>query len=401
VDLDAREGIMTASNGALDTDRLWKDTSGNDRHANLGSGVQWDPLHQSFHFDTNSIAVCPLDISPSSYGELTVEVWFKLSIDHFHGAGDKAYLIGHDNGGYDRAFFASDGRYGGFGQGLGGGGGFAKPGIGYPPQNKWHHGVAVFGRTGSSGASFVALNNKQGNTATARAGEGLPKFQIGGLSVSKGHGMRGLIKRVRIWDTAYSMSQISSLYGEFKKGVVDKPVTTAPPGVSTGDLDKVDGRLAGVEEMLANGTLVTKDEVMGITAALKKVNEVLADVQKQVASGQKDMAAMGARVKKIEDMFIADAVANLVEKTDTHATNFATIKDGLGAAPDKVVGAATSSGKDTTPTIVAEGNDMVISALKGALTFQDEKCGAVDFCTMAETIDKLSAAMEGIADKLP
>ena len=222
----------------------------------------------------HSLPLVPI-IQRGSYGELTVEVWFKLSIDHFHGAGDKAYLIGHDNGGYDRAFFASDGRYGGFGQGLGGGGGFAKPGIGcvtitchepvnnprvavdsipfgsphvhphagptatarvapdrltksrklparfltscpalitfpyipfgpeciilqrYPPQNKWHHGVAVFGRTGSSGASFVALNNKQGNTATARAGEGLPKFQIGGLSVSKGHGMRGLIKRVR------------------------------------------------------------------------------------------------------------------------------------------------------------------------------------------------------------
>ena len=49
---------------------------------------------------------------------------------------------------------------------------------------------------------------------------------------------------------------------------------------------------------------------------------------------------------------------------------------------------------------MAEGDNLVVSAPEGTITLQDQKCGAVDFCTMAETIDQLSAAMKGIADKL-
>ena len=64
------------------------------------------------------------------------------------------------------------------------------------------------------------------------------------------HGTRGFIKRVRVWDSAYTTGDISKLYSEFKSGSVDKPVTTPTPGVSKGDLGKVDGRLAEVEKLL-------------------------------------------------------------------------------------------------------------------------------------------------------
>ena len=52
--------------------------------------------------------VANYDISPSHVAEISLELWFKL--DNIP-TGSKCWLIGHDNGGYDRAITVCDPRH--------------------------------------------------------------------------------------------------------------------------------------------------------------------------------------------------------------------------------------------------------------------------------------------------
>lgn len=122
--------------------------------------------------------LCDLNISPRQYRELTIEVWFILNQQHDHDR-HSAWLIGHDDGGYDRSFAVSDSRFGGVGQGVG----FTyETGIGFPDLNVWHHGISRFAWQ-TAGGCFVALDGRIGNRVTSqRNGQGgMPQFSIGGL----------------------------------------------------------------------------------------------------------------------------------------------------------------------------------------------------------------------------
>ena len=99
--------------------------------------------------------------------------------------------------------------------------------------------------------------------------------------------------------------------------------------------------------------------------------------------------------------YVENAIKNLVEKTDKHVLGFENIKQGLGEGSSaKLATGKTSFVSGDQPALETKGMDLVVSAKKGTLTFEDEQCGAVDFCTIAEKLDKLGAAMDGIADKL-
>jgi hypothetical protein len=165
----------------------------------LGATTEFDPSMQAFKFDgsQNSLISCPLDYGPATYPKLTIEVEFY--VQQYFGSG---WIIGHDNGGYDRSLIINDGRYGGMGQGVGS---TYRSGISAPTTDEWHLATATF-EQGVSGGSFVTLDGQSGATTTARNGEGEGSFSIGGLTNYRNHGFKGYIRKVRIFSSARAPS---------------------------------------------------------------------------------------------------------------------------------------------------------------------------------------------------
>ena len=57
--------------------------------------------------------------NPLRIQDITIEVWFNLHRDHTHGGRDNAWVLGHDNGGFDRSIIPSDSRAKGIAMGTG------------------------------------------------------------------------------------------------------------------------------------------------------------------------------------------------------------------------------------------------------------------------------------------
>ena len=73
------------------------------------------------------------------------EIWFKLNSyngrDQAGQAGGPGWIIGSDDGGYDRAICLHDSRYGGI---AGPNGGTYASTLGFPDIGQWTHVVATF-----------------------------------------------------------------------------------------------------------------------------------------------------------------------------------------------------------------------------------------------------------------
>ena len=165
----------------------------------LGSATTFDTATQSFHFDysQDSLITCPYDISPSKHSDLTIEIVFKLDED-YNPATTEAWIIGQDNGGFDRSLMLSDNRFGGVGSGIGS---TYNSGISSPTVGIWHHGLATFRQSVKEG-SFVAIDGVIGKKVTAFNGDGNSAFTIGG-AVHPHHGIKGLVKSIRIFETSF------------------------------------------------------------------------------------------------------------------------------------------------------------------------------------------------------
>ena len=148
-------------------------------------------------------------MSPSKHSDLTIEVIFKLDGDDGRG-----WIVGHDNGGYDRGLALTDNRYGGVGSGIGG---EYQSGISTPSFDIWHHGIATF-RQGVTKGSFVAIDGIIGKKMTAVNSDGHPEFSIGGFKSYLGHGIKGLVRAVFIYETAFYEDTAQLAYRDnFKK----------------------------------------------------------------------------------------------------------------------------------------------------------------------------------------
>jgi hypothetical protein len=150
---------------------------------------------QAFKFDAaqTSLITCPFNHNPNVYPSLTVEVEFY--VESYQG---KAWIFGHDNGGYDRSLILNDNRYGGMGSGIGG---TYSSGLSAPSTGQWHTGTAVF-QQGVSSGSFITLDGTKSSTATANNGNGETSFTLGGLKNYGNHGFNGYIRKVRIFPSA-------------------------------------------------------------------------------------------------------------------------------------------------------------------------------------------------------
>jgi len=154
----------------------------------------------SFHFDYSqeSMILCPFDISPSKNYELTLEILFKLD-DDFNPNLTNGWILGSDNGGYDRGLILSDNRFGGVGQGIGSS---YISGLSTPSNGEWHHAIATYAQNVNQ-ASFVCIDNKCGYGVTANNSDGETSFSIGGLRRYSGHVIKGAVAGVRIYKRAF------------------------------------------------------------------------------------------------------------------------------------------------------------------------------------------------------
>jgi len=189
----------------------WHDHSTHGR-AVTNSGAAWDASEKAFDFrPSTAVMSTELNISPSQYTDLTMELWVKLnSIANIYG-----WVAGQDDGGYDRTILLHDQRYGS----TGGTGHVASAigttwssNLGPPPLGVWIHVVAVFRQGGDS---YVFLNNVKSNVVTANNNEGRSNLYIGNYPTATGdHHADVWIRKFRVYGRALSDDEVYSLYME-------------------------------------------------------------------------------------------------------------------------------------------------------------------------------------------
>jgi hypothetical protein len=237
--LDAAEhvpGVAVADGGA--GDRVWRDVSGLGNDATVlggGAGVVFDRSSRTFHFDgartsddDASIFEVDFDIGPKAFPQLSIEVWFKVD-EACDFAQTKSWVVGQDDGGFDRAVILADGRFNGVGSGVGR---VYDTGLGYPGKGVWHHIVAVFDY-GAPLASYVALNGVVGTKVTEQAhSEGLPQFSIGGIRKFSGHGLVGNLAAVKIYKSALAEAEVATAYELFLERYGELPSAEGGEGTT-------------------------------------------------------------------------------------------------------------------------------------------------------------------------
>jgi len=185
---------------------------------------------QAFSFDgsQNAITTFPVDISPVSIPEMTVGMY--INVDSI--VNNRGWVLGHDDGGYDRALMISDNR---FGSNLS-----AAPGGIYTSNltnfssnlDQWF-GIAVAYDQDNSSA-MVYVNDLQGNstiqTITTNLSSGHPVFSLGGQTQHTGHTVDALVDELFIYNRALNKAELDLA---FTPGVtqVSAPSTLALMGL--------------------------------------------------------------------------------------------------------------------------------------------------------------------------
>jgi hypothetical protein len=154
----------------------------------------------SFQFNGVIKTVPGLNISPSQHRQLTLEIWVK----RLSNKDNREWVLGHDNGGYDRAIALNDDRYGGV---AGPNGGVYASTLGYLSLNQWYHVVVTYGTR-----VHVYLNGVMQDAGAANNGDGLADFSIGGLTNFASHDVNALISQVRVYDRELSTTEVLARY---------------------------------------------------------------------------------------------------------------------------------------------------------------------------------------------
>jgi len=153
----------------------------------------------SFHFPGVVKTVNGLDISPRVHSQLSLEIWVKrLTAKNI-----REWVIGHDNGGYDRAIALNDERFGG----VAGPPGYTFASqLGFLDLNRWYHVVVTYGSNAN-----VYLNGVRQNEGVAQNNNGWPDMTIGGLSSQwPNHEVDALISQVRVYDRELSPQDVQA-----------------------------------------------------------------------------------------------------------------------------------------------------------------------------------------------
>merc|ERR1719334_1428661 len=127
------------------------------------------------------------------------------------------WLLGHDNGGYDRAILARDSRFGGISAGVGTS---YSSSVSYAEVSKWTHVVATFSK--ANGVATIYKNGgisaggvEQTVSIVSDSGSTYSQIGLNGLQHYGGHQFVGCIGQVQITNRVVEPSEVRSLYTEF------------------------------------------------------------------------------------------------------------------------------------------------------------------------------------------
>jgi len=162
-----------------------------------------------FHFK-KKVVTYPLDISPSKFSSLSIEIRFNVVSK----LNNRGWIIGTDNGGFDRAIMIFDNRFkGGMSAGIGT---TYKSIMGYPTIGKWYHAIATF-KNGSPRCGFYLREGNSNKTKFQRLpkprnSNGLSSFSVGGLVKWGNHEVDAVISTVRIYNKLLTPNEVEVIF---------------------------------------------------------------------------------------------------------------------------------------------------------------------------------------------
>jgi hypothetical protein len=154
----------------------------------------------SFRFTGIVKTVSGLNIGPQAAPQLTLEIWVKRVTTR----NVREWIIGHDNGGYDRAIALNDNRFGGV---AAPNGDIPRAELGFLELGQWYHVVATYGAHAK-----IYLNGIGQDEGEAKNGEGTPDMSIGGLTNFAEHDVDALISQVRVYNRELSNTEVINRY---------------------------------------------------------------------------------------------------------------------------------------------------------------------------------------------
>lgn len=172
--------------------------------------------------DTTYALIKNIDIGPSTFPKLSIEVWFRLA-----SAKPQGWLVSHDTGGFDRSLVAHDHSFGD---------GASAMGVGYIYESnaehveigEWIHLVGVWEQFGEcrlykNGLPFLA-------TKCTNDREALDFIVIGKHPTLPNFSINGTIATVRIYGHSLSSLEVSELY---RMGDPAVPISSAESLISS------------------------------------------------------------------------------------------------------------------------------------------------------------------------
>ena len=153
-------------------------------------------------YDTNS------EVRP----DLTMEVWWRP--DEYADSTD--WILGHDDGGYDRGITTYDTNFGGLSMGIGAS---YTSTVSYPDVGEWTHIVATWSSDGTAtlykNGGDSAGGSQQTKSISSDSGSRYEYIGLNGLGLYSGHTVIGCFAQVQLVNRAVTADEAADLYAAF------------------------------------------------------------------------------------------------------------------------------------------------------------------------------------------
>jgi hypothetical protein len=131
--------------------------------------------------------------------------------------GGNDWLLGHDNGGFDRAIIIYDGRYNGIAMGVGTSYASTVP---YPAEGEWTHIVATWSKSSNraivyKNGGILAGGQQQTVNIAGDSGSQYGDIGLNGLRAFGNHYFNGCVGQVQLDARVVSADEVASMYQEF------------------------------------------------------------------------------------------------------------------------------------------------------------------------------------------
>ncbi|WOJ97904.1 LamG-like jellyroll fold domain-containing protein [Congregibacter brevis] len=167
--------------------------------ASFGAGLSG----QAFSFDgARQLFTAAVDLSPSNFASVTFGAWVNISAI----PNNRGWVMGHDNGGYDRSLSLHDSRFAAPAAGVGRTYTSTLPTV---TLNEWKFLAASY--AGNGQVTTVYYDGQSQEVSNTANSNGNNFFSVGGLSNFGGHEINGLVDNVFIFDEALSVDELRAI----------------------------------------------------------------------------------------------------------------------------------------------------------------------------------------------